>query len=59
MYILRIESAKVFIVVIIPNMELVAYKARILLLKYLLEHSFYLVAILVVTLVFCNLINEE
>jgi len=59
MYILWIESAKVFIVVLIPNMELVAYKARIFLLKHLLEYTLYLVAILIVTLVFSNLINKK
>ena len=59
MYILRIESAKVFVVVLIPNMELVTYKTRILLLKHLLEYAFHFITLFIVALIFSNLINKK
>ena len=59
MHILRNKLTQVFVIVLVPNVELFAYQTSVFLFKHLLEYPSHFIAVFIITLVLGYLINEE
>ena len=59
MHLLRCKPTQVFIIILVPYLELFAYQACILIFEYLLEHALHFISLFVVALIFGDLVDEE
>ena len=59
MHLLGCKPTQVFIIILVPDVELFAYQACILIFKYFLEFALHFISLLVVTLIFGYLVDKE